>query len=356
MLSRTGLIQETGLDIPAVSVEEGRAGRNSAGEDGIQPGGNSIARQDLYPEKEFNWESSEDPDGSVSLLISIYPFYYDNATGDSKFYQNYSFAINYSVSSVEITGINTDKDNYIQGEAVTIEFGVNNSGSEMDITVNGTIESYGTGTLADSLPLQNLVIGSGTTNSSLSWNSSGIDSGYYLAKIILEDSNGYKLDSAVSRFKLGIESGEISRFEAMPRNLTLGESLNISMYFNNTGTENLTGIATIRIFDSNGSLAEEFTHDITDLVPGSKTGFEDSWTPEEAGIYEIIGFVLYQGNSAGPESSLVNVIEEACDVKGDADCDGTVSDFELLAYINDWSIGLVLDFDLLAAINNWANP
>jgi len=46
---------------------------------------------------------------------------------------------------------------------------------------------------------------------------------------------------------------------------------------------------------------------------------------------------------------------EECDVKGDADCDGSVSDFELLSYINDWSIGLVDDFDLLAAINNWAS-
>jgi len=41
-------------------------------------------------------------------------------------------------------------------------------------------------------------------------------------------------------------------------------------------------------------------------------------------------------------------------VKGDADGDGTVDDFELLNYIDQWSQELVGDFDLLAAIASWA--
>jgi len=40
--------------------------------------------------------------------------------------------------------------------------------------------------------------------------------------------------------------------------------------------------------------------------------------------------------------------------KGDSDCDGTISDFELLDYIDKWAQGLVEDFDLLEAIDNWA--
>ena len=42
-------------------------------------------------------------------------------------------------------------------------------------------------------------------------------------------------------------------------------------------------------------------------------------------------------------------------IKGDADCDGAVSDFELLDYIDLWGSGEVSDFDLLAAIESWAN-
>jgi len=40
---------------------------------------------------------------------------------------------------------------------------------------------------------------------------------------------------------------------------------------------------------------------------------------------------------------------------GDLDCDGIVSDFELLAYIDLWVQGEVDDFNLLEAIDNWAS-
>ncbi|MBU4267047.1 MAG: right-handed parallel beta-helix repeat-containing protein [Syntrophaceae bacterium] len=41
-------------------------------------------------------------------------------------------------------------------------------------------------------------------------------------------------------------------------------------------------------------------------------------------------------------------------LKGDSDGDGTVSDLELLDYIDLWTAGEVSDLDLLAAIDNWA--
>jgi len=48
-------------------------------------------------------------------------------------------------------------------------------------------------------------------------------------------------------------------------------------------------------------------------------------------------------------------IEGECPTKGDVSpCDGTVSDFELLAYIDLWVNGQVGDFDVLEAIDNWA--
>jgi len=42
-------------------------------------------------------------------------------------------------------------------------------------------------------------------------------------------------------------------------------------------------------------------------------------------------------------------------LKGDADCDGTVSDFELLDYMGDWTEGTVGDLDLLDAIDKWVS-
>lgn len=42
------------------------------------------------------------------------------------------------------------------------------------------------------------------------------------------------------------------------------------------------------------------------------------------------------------------------ELKGDADGDGTVSDFELLDYIDRWVDYEVTDFDLLEVVDNWA--
>jgi len=48
-------------------------------------------------------------------------------------------------------------------------------------------------------------------------------------------------------------------------------------------------------------------------------------------------------------------ISTGCTMKGDTDCDGAVSDFELLTYVDLWVQGTVTDFDLLEAIDNWVN-
>jgi len=70
------------------------------------------------------------------------------------------------------------------------------------------------------------------------------------------------------------------------------------------------------------------------------------------------GGLLYNDPQGDPVTVEVGgdsaiVVEVDC-LQGDEDCDGTVSDFELLDYVDQWVNGLVGDFDLLEAIDNWA--
>ncbi len=61
--------------------------------------------------------------------------------------------------------------------------------------------------------------------------------------------------------------------------------------------------------------------------------------------------------SGNNEIRVVVVNITTCSVKGDqSPCDGKVDDFEILDYIDHWSMGHVSDFDLLTAIDNWAKP
>ncbi len=62
-----------------------------------------------------------------------------------------------------------------------------------------------------------------------------------------------------------------------------------------------------------------------------------------------------KANSGKVNNNFTIEISPACSLKGDtSSCDGEVSDFELLEYINKWAQELVGDFDLLDAIKNWA--
>jgi len=79
---------------------------------------------------------------------------------------------------------------------------------------------------------------------------------------------------------------------------------------------------------------------------------------DETGNETFSGELLYNDPQGGPVTleiggDSVVVVEGEC-LKGDEDCDGTVSDFELLDYVDQWVNGLVGDFDLLEAIDNWA--
>lgn len=53
---------------------------------------------------------------------------------------------------------------------------------------------------------------------------------------------------------------------------------------------------------------------------------------------------------------LVNPVASSFCVQADTTCDGAVSDFELLDYINLWAQNLVGDFNLLDAIDAWTLP
>lgn len=69
---------------------------------------------------------------------------------------------------------------------------------------------------------------------------------------------------------------------------------------------------------------------------------------QESGIHSV----FFNGTSY---ITTTTVMEDECPLIGDEDpCDGTVSDFELLTYIEDWVLGEVSDFDLLGAIENWS--
>jgi hypothetical protein len=302
LTERSGLITTTGLNIPIVSMDPGGDGSEKLGTLSGSTG------SEWYPEEEYRWQIIENPDGSTTLLITMYPFYYNPLTTDVRFYKNYTFGINYTSSTVEIAALTTDKDVYWQGDDILVNLWLNNSGDTKDVIVEAVVKAESSGEVVDGLLLRTLKGFKGLASFSPQWDSSGVEPGYYYVEVTLKDTGGNVLDRKTEMFRLGISSGEITSFTATPEYFGIRDDIDINMAFNNTGTVNITGTAITKIKNSTGYAVEEFRHNVTDLTPSESISFSDTWNTSgaEEDSYNILGYVLFDSTTAEPVSVTVN--------------------------------------------------
>ncbi|MGC9443470.1 MAG: Ig-like domain-containing protein [Candidatus Methanospirareceae archaeon] len=298
LTNRSGLIKDSGLDLPIYHIEWDYLLRNTS-----YTASNS---EEWYPGEVYNWHSLANRDDSISLVITLYPFYYNSLTTDIRFYKNYSFNITYTISNVSINSLTTDKNEYPQEDMVMVDLGLSNSGEPQDVVISAMVKRYGSDELVDGLLLSTLTNLTGPASYSLQWNSSSFEPGDYLVEVILCDTAGTVLDSETELFRLGISSGDITSFTATPEHFEVGDAIAINMTFANTGTVNLTGTAIVRVTDGAGCMIEECRHNVTDLQPSGSISFRDTWdTTGAAGLYNILGYVLYESRSTDPVSVMI---------------------------------------------------
>lgn len=196
LAERAGLVTATGLKLPTVVMEP----LSSSGSD-LPPDGN----EGWYPEEDYRWRVWENPNGSTTLVIVMYPFYYNAETTDVRFYKNYRFDIEYIVSSVAITSLTTARDIYEPGDKVSIDIRLSNSGEAQDVIVSLVLKQYGSNETVDSLPLRSLKSLVGDASFTAEWDSGGAAPGNYYAEVILTDTAGNMLDKKVATITLVTE-------------------------------------------------------------------------------------------------------------------------------------------------------
>jgi Glycosyl hydrolase family 66 len=172
-----------------------------------------------YPEEDFTWSVLENPDGSSTLTIVVYPFFYNPDTKESKFYKYYRFDIDSVVSTISITSLTLDKAVYQPAEKVTIDILLNNSGASQDVTASTTIKQYGSEVVVNGLPLRLLRNLAGSASLSAEWDSGNTAEGYYVAEVSLTDASGNTLDTETAGFgisKTAAASEEAGKFPVIP--------------------------------------------------------------------------------------------------------------------------------------------
>jgi len=303
LTQRGGLVTDTGLNIPVAMLAEAAA---SAGD--VSAASPAAEGSEWWPDTDFAWTTIRNPDDTITLIITIFPFYYNSTTTNVEFYKDYAFDITYTTSEVEITLLETDRFAYREGQTVVASVYLLNSGQEpVDVIVEATVRSEASGQTVSGFPLRTLTDVGGLASFSMELDTAGFPSGNYLLEVAVRDASGALLDSETETILLGTSSGKITAFSATPGYFAGGDTIAMSLTFENNGTRDIGGTATITVRDEVGQPVQEFTHEISDLAPGNSVSFDDVWdTSETQGDwYSIVGQVVYGGKATEPLTAVV---------------------------------------------------
>lgn len=262
-----------------------------------------------WPDMDYKWDVSQSPEGTT-LTITLYPLFYNPETHEIKFHKEYGFAVNYTISSVEITRIVTDKPVYGTGDPVYVDIELeNNDDNGKDVVIEVFITDESTGEVVDGLDLRTLKELKGKASYSCTWDSDQFEPGNYNVVVELRDVEGVLLDTGIVSYTLGVSSAEVTSFSVEPERFQVGETVEIKMVLLNIGDTSITGSVIIKIYDSEGLVIDEFNHEITELLPVESVEATHEWdtsgVPE--GVYKVVGYILYGGGSTSPEVKFIGV-------------------------------------------------
>jgi len=299
LAERSGLVTDTGYNLPL--TEHLWATQGQAAD--ATPNGEA----GWFPTLDYQWQTIGSPDGTTTLVVHLYPFYYNSLTTDIRFYRNYRLQVDYAESTVAIANLTTDQAAYAQGQAVRVDLAVTNTGDPQDVIVSGVVKRSLTDETVGGLLLTTLDDLTSSAAFSEEWSSAGMHPAYYHVEITLQSTEGVLLDRQTASFGLGISSGTISQFTVTPNHFDVGDSLSISLTFSNTGTVDATGTGVIWIENQAGETVREFQHEISALAPGATTTLNDTWDTggESGGTYTLVGYVAYNGLTTDPATATV---------------------------------------------------
>ncbi len=290
LVTRASMSTTSGLNLPLTEVEHTEDAYGGVPEPPA-PG--------WYPEQDYSWDTFDNGDGTSTLAIRIYPFYYNASTTDAIFYTDYGFAIESISSTVQIADVSTDRDRYPQGTSVQVDVEIENGGAAQDVLVEAVVKEYGAAQMVDGLLLQELDDLQGTASFSPRWDSAGHAANDYYVQVTLWNGQGQMLDRETAPFALGIRSGRIVGFGAAPNAFEVGEQVTTTLAFSNTGTVPLSATAHIEVRDEGAELVHAFAHEIADLPPHEAAAFHDVWdtAAEAGGTYTVSGYAEYEAET-----------------------------------------------------------
>jgi hypothetical protein len=253
-----------------------------------------------WPEQPFSWSVEQHKNGTSTLRIFIYPFFYNGQTSEARFYKEHTFDVRYTSSDVQVWVIERGPLGYGQGPETPAILWVYNPGQPRDIVVSASVRPEGPAGEAQGLLLRTLVGVEGWTSIALRWDTAGAAPGTYAIAAEARTLEGELLDEGMTYFRIGVVEASIGPLTVTPANFAPGQAVNVGCTLRNTGTTPISATATIVVRSLiSDQVVARFRQDVGPLAAGASMPFSAQWVtpPDARGGYEISAYALYPGRS-----------------------------------------------------------
>ncbi len=291
LVLRDGLFETNGLVLPNGAAAPGDrtavVPRSAGAPDGY------------WPTNVFAWSTDKNPDGSLSLFVSVFPFYYDSNTTAALFYSNYTFSIDYDLSDISINRLTMDKAVYDTNDAITaILWLQGTSAVPRDVVLEPVLTRSDADTILF-LPIQTLPALRGVSSASIEWEAADYAAGEYILTVNARTADGALLDSDLTYFTVGFAAAGATNVTIAPTTFNLGQRVDLSAQFVNRGDQELDADLVILVRDAAGADVAEFRHSISNWQAGASFAFTTNWTatlvPRNCEVYAYVLFDSGQG-------------------------------------------------------------
>ena len=284
---------------------------------------------DAWPDRQFDWSTEANPDGSTTLTVRIYPLRTWPASTNYTYFDTCTIHIGYASSPMVINRLWTNGNCPI-GDPVTIElFFYNTSPKASHVIAEAQLTQTGDEENTIGLPIKYLRHVYGLCSCSWTLDTSGLQPDTYEIQVCLKAADGRLLAAESTPIQIGTTDGVTDRVLTIPACFAAGQDIKIHTGFRNTGQAPLNPRIILEIQTQDGTILEWFEDNTSDLVAGADFLTHWEWTTTVSrGQCRFKVYTLYDGKST--PVAFYPELSPATDADLDEDGQVNFDDFALI--------------------------
>lgn len=293
LTDRSQIKEGKGLKIPDFKYEIDRQDK--------VPNVPEIEQKDWFPDKDFEWEIDEKPDGSKMLLVSVYPFYYNRKTTEYKYVQHYKLNVVFIPSLIRIKSFAPEKDSFELTDPIIFSAEFSYQDNKPANLIATLLITDSDKKAVDSIQMLDLEgMEAENIKTKLEWLNTKKLTGSFYAKLEIRDYDGNLLDFKQTSLRIGRPNVVLTDFTVSSKQIKPGDTIQLFLKMQNKGPVNVNGRLLIKIED-NEKVIKRFEKEFKDVKPNDVVTIQESWKTAElvkGQKYTLFGTAYFESESS----------------------------------------------------------